>query len=580
MYRMIVNKLIALTFLAGILLAGCGKTDVATSESSLLEYVPGDSPYVLASTTPVPDDVMDKLEPVIGKVLNAYSAIIRAAITDGSLNEDGVQRSEEELAKIEAVGNEIAAMMTLEGIRGAGIGRDATSVFYGNGLLPVIRVSLTDGALMEAAIARIEEKAGSKMEVANIGDVQYRVAGDDKAKIIVAVIENELVVGLVPSSASEELLKSSLGITKPRKSIADSGELAALAKEHGYLPYVALLFDTKRLASSFVDPQSGANKELLEIIEHDAGEISETCRNEILEVAAIMPRVVGGYTKLTPEGSSSSVLFELREDLAKSVSGLVAPVQGLGLTEAGLFSFGMSFDLAAIREFYSQRLDAMEANPYKCEYFADLQGSVAQGREMLQQPVIPIFYSIKGFMAVVDGIEGLDMATKQPPTSIDASFLLSVDNPQGLLAMGQMFSPDLAALDIKPDGVPARVPLPPISEGISEGHIAMTDKSIAFSIGVDGDKKIASLFAAEYAKTPPFMSMNMDGERYYGFINDAMAVAEQEKLANGESSAAMSAAMGDLMSSFQSIIGQMNFSVNFTSNGIEVESDVEMQDGQ
>lgn len=580
MYRMIVNKLIALTFLAGILLAGCGKTDVATSESSLLEYVPGDSPYVLASTTPVPDDVMDKLEPVIGKVLNAYSAIIRAAITDGSLNEDGVQRSEEELAKIEAVGNEIAAMMTLEGIRGAGIGRDATSVFYGNGLLPVIRVSLTDGALMEAAIARIEEKAGSKMEVANIGDVQYRVAGDDKAKIIVAVIENELVVGLVPSSASEELLKSSLGITKPRKSIADSGELAALAKEHGYLPYVALLFDTKRLASSFVDPQSGANKELLEIIEHDAGEISETCRNEILEVAAIMPRVVGGYTKLTPEGSSSSVLFELREDLAKSVSGLVAPVQGLGLTEAGLFSFGMSFDLAAIREFYSQRLDAMEANPYKCEYFADLQGSVAQGREMLQQPVIPIFYSIKGFMAVVDGIEGLDMATKQPPTSIDASFLLSVDNPQGLLAMGQMFSPDLAALDIKPDGVPARVPLPPISEGISEGHIAMTDKSIAFAIGADSDKKIAGLFAAEYAKTPPFMSMNMDGERYYGFINDAMAVAEQEKLANGESSAAMSSAMGDLMSSFQSIIGQMNFSVNFTSNGIEVESDVEMQDGQ
>ena len=55
---------------------------------------------------------------------------------------------------------------------------------------------------------------------------------------------------------------------------------------------------------------------------------------------------------------------------------------------------------------------------------------------------------------IIDNLEGLDVATQTPPTSIDGTFLLAMDNAQALVAMGAMFSPEIAALNLQPDGNP------------------------------------------------------------------------------------------------------------------------------
>ena len=43
-----------------------------------------------------------------------------------------------------------------------------------------------------------------------------------------------------------------------------------------------------------------------------------------------------------------------------------------------------------------------------------------QVARVLNQPVPPIVYGFKGFMATVENIEGLNIAAQQPPTSVDA----------------------------------------------------------------------------------------------------------------------------------------------------------------
>lgn len=573
-------KCLIIVFFVAITGASCTKSPdntpaVATLDGDLLQYVPADTPYLAANLAPLPDDVLDKMEPRINTMIGAYKVIMRAAIKEkvkeGAATEDAM--SDEALAKMDAIGDEIATLLTIDGMRAAGIGRESTSVFYGDGLLPVLRLRLTDSALMEKAIARIEAKAGSKMAVARIDGQAYRYAANDDVQVILALVGNDLVVTLVPANSSDELLKSVLGLALPAKSMADTGEIAELAARYGFQSQFLMLLDITRMASTFLEDAPGTNKELLALADYDAEALSDVCKAEIRGMAGIVPRLVGGYTEVSTKRFSSNFIIELRPDIAASLAKLVAPVRGLGTTEGGLMSFGMSLDLLAAREFYGEILDRMEAEPYECEHFAELQAGVEQGKQVLNQPIPPIVYSFKGFLAVVDAIEGLDLTNQQPPTSIDGSFLLAMDNPQGLLAMGAMFIPQLAALNLQTDGKPVKLDLPPVSAAVTEAYVAMTDTALALSVGSKAEEKLQELLAAEFVEQAPFISMNMDSGRYYRFIAEATQLAQTD---NENASPEVIAAVSDLMESMGDWFGRMSFSVNFTENGVEMTSTMEL----
>ncbi len=567
-----VQVIFAVLIFGGI--TSCSKSDEKRGlDNSLLQYVPADTPYVFANPEPLPDDVLDKLEPAIDSMLRAYATVIRTVVDVEleKVGEDG-GTGEEDADRMDAVATELESLMTLDGLRSAGVGRGSTMVLYGEGLLPVFRLHLTDSALMEQTISRIEEKADMKMATGTIGKQSYRFVGDEEGTLILALVDNDMVATIVPASHTDELLKSVLGLSKPSKSIADSGELQQLMEANEFEPYSLLSIDVKRIVATFLDEQSGSNAELLAMMQYDASGLSDVCKTEIREMAGIVPRIIAGYTEFNTKRVSSNFIVELRQDIADGLATLVAPVQGLGLTKGGLFSFGISLDMLAAREFYSARLDAMEADPFECENFAELQAGVAQGRELLKQPIPPIAYSVKGFLAVVDALEGMNIRAQQPPTSVDASFLLSIDNPQGLLAMGTLFSPELAALNLQPDGKPRKLELPPVSPAVSEAFIAMTDNALAISLGQGGADRIVELFDKEFADPAPFMSMFMDGGQYYGFVADTMLLAQPD---DPETPLEITAAMSNLMRAMEGWFGETSVNVHFTERGVEMPTTVE-----
>ena len=52
--------------------------DAASRNSSnVLQYVPVDTPYIIASTEPPPKKLAEKLEPTIDQVLQAYQTVRR-----------------------------------------------------------------------------------------------------------------------------------------------------------------------------------------------------------------------------------------------------------------------------------------------------------------------------------------------------------------------------------------------------------------------------------------------------------------------------------------------------------------------
>ena len=556
-------------------MAACGKSaeekdavTPLTDTGGLLQYVPADTPYVFGSLAPPPDDFMDRIEPKLDRLLAAYSRLLSTTFAEAEAQEG----DDADTAKMAAVVAEIRSLMSVEGLADAGVTRDSTAVFYGNGLLPVLRITLTDATLFDDAITRIEVAAGEQMPVAEVRDTPYRYIEDDEVRAILATVGDQLVLTIAPAGLDEAALAGLLGLALPAKNIAQTRELREIADRYGYLHEYVGLVDTVRLAETFIDEPAGLDALLLDTAGYDATTLSDACKAEFRSLAAIVPRIVTGYEELSAEMVRSHAAFELREDIAVDFATFVAPVPGLGTIYDGLFSFGMSLKIEAVQSFLDKHVAALQEDPWACEHLSDLQDGLFAAREQaLAQPVPPVAYDFHGFLAIVNEVEGFDPARKQAPEAIDASFLLAIDNARGLLAMGQAMVPQLAELEIEPDGKSHPFELPDTGSGAEQAWVALTESAIALSVSENGDTVLPKLLEAESGSPPPFLSVGLDGEQYYKLLGDSMRASDDEEM-----SEEMREAVSDILAVAAEFYERLEVDVTFTGRGIEIDSDMRL----
>ena len=560
-------------------LSACSKKEEApviasplTDTSGPLRYVPADTPYIMSGLESAPDDFMDKMEPMVDRLLASYRTMLQAAMED-ALREDPEESPDPEfVAKTEALVEELLTLLSLDGLRGAGMTRESTFMFYGHGLLPVLRVSLTDDALLDAALARIETGAGQSLPVGEIQGKQYRYFDADKVRVILATFDDQLILTVMPASFDEAELAQLLGLSLPAENIAQTGTLQGIADDYGFMAAFVGFFSIERLAATFIDEPSGLNKSLLSVAEYDANDLGDVCKAEIRSLAAVAPRVVSGYDEISVDRVKSSLVVELRQDIAAGLANIPAAVPGLGKSHAGLLSIGMSMNLMAAREFLESRLDALEAEPFECGELSGIQQAVAGGRQALSQPLPPVAYNFRGFLAVINDIQGFDFGQKTPPESIDASFLLAMNDAPALLAFGQMMSPELAEMTIEPDGQPQEFTLPAQQDGIDSAWIALSESALALSVSPDAEKELPELLQADSVSPPLFMSVDVDAATYYAMLGEAMAGKDAEL---GEE---MQAAIADVLLVAAGFYDRFAIDVGLTERGIEVSADVLLAD--
>jgi hypothetical protein len=578
MFNIVQARQFVLLCVLALGVAACGKSaDEArvasplTDTGGLLGYVPADTPYVFGILEPLPENFMDKIEPKLDRLLAAYSEMLRIAVSEAEGADDDVSGEDD---KARAVVDELRSFMSLQSLREAGVTRDSTAIFYGNGLLPVLRLGLSDVSLFEEAIAGIEEKAGEQLPVAQVEDTRYRYIEDEGVRWIIATSGDHLVLTVAPDSLDDVALARLLGLTAPDSSIAQSGKLRAMADEYGFLHEYVGLVDTVRLADTFIDKPEGLDAVLLDVMGYDAGRLSDVCKAEFRSLAGIAPRVVSGYEEVSAEAIRSVTVVELRDDVAAELTYFAAPVPGLGPVHDSLFSLGMSLNVRAIRTFLDTHVAALAKDPWECEHLEQIQDGLFAARERtLDQPVPPILYDFHGFLAVIDDLQGFDFSPRQPPEEIDASFLLAIDNAQGLLAMGQAMIPQLAATTIEPDGKAHRIDLGAGQAGVESAWLALTDSAVAVSVSEDGDSILPAMLRAEPGTPPPFASMGLDGTRYYTLLGEAMRENDDEELSED-----MRDALADVIDVAADFYERLQIDVTFTDRGIEIDTDMSLAD--
>ncbi len=511
------TRYIALGF-AGIMLAACGHKD----KDAPLAYVPADTPYVIANL-----DTMD--DSTRGALLAQADAQLPSQLAQLDAAADKLAAKDPEGARLlRALRAEFKGKTIESFAQGAGINLKGYSAFYGLGLAPVARIELSDTAAFDAFVGRLETAYGKKLEVTSIDKQAYRrfISVASGTQMILATVGKQAVAALLPSDASPALLRQALGLDRPQKNLQDDGRLATLAKDKGYRKWLVGELDLTRalpLAVSGKDPLMEAiQKARAQAVSAKTGEpvatqlqTSPSCSTDAARIAARVPRVSFGYTKLDVKHQDARVDIALADDISQAFAGLKVELPGLGKSGAAPFDVSFALPIASLRTFWMAQADAVAAKPFTCASLTDLNDSFAKLGPAMQKAAIPPFGDMLGLRIALDSLtSGKDSAMP----SFTGRVVLGTSNPEGLLAMGQMMVPALAQVKPGRDGKPQPLPQDMVSMLGQPAWVAMSEKALALGVGAGEDSHLTDTLKDPGGDAGQMTRMHISGAMYVNWL--------------------------------------------------------------
>jgi hypothetical protein len=505
------KRLIALG-VASVLLAACGHKD----KDAPLAFVPADTPYVAASLDKLDDDAYEAMLNQVNTELPGQVAQMKAMAQDMEAkgNVDGAHL-------MKAVAAEFDGKTAEAALKNLGLDIKTGSAIYGIGLSPVARVSLADPAAWEQFVGRLETAYGKKLETADAGGQAYRhvAISDTGIQLVIATVGKQAVVSLLPADAAQPVIRQALGADRPEKSLQEDGRLADLAKDKGYKDYAVGQVDLTRLLpliatgkdplfAAFIKAQSAKTGE-------PAPALPPSCQTEASRIAARIPSISFGYTKLDLHHQSQRVDIALADDITKAFSGLKVELPGLGQDASAPFDVSLALPVEQIRTFVTAQSEAVAAKPFECPAFANMNDSFTKLGSTMQQAAIPPFGDIRGVRIVIDSFKPAASATQIP--QVTGRVVLATRNAPGLLAMGQA----VLGGDFKlaGDGKPAALPANIVGMLGMPGWAAMNGQAIAIGVGEGEDAKLDEVLMASTGDAGRLSRMHLNGDMYRQWVN-------------------------------------------------------------
>ena len=504
--------------LAGAMLAACGHKD----KDAPLAFVPADTPYVVANLDVLDDDTRTALLAQADAQLPSQLAQMNAAA-------DRLAAKDPDGARLmHALTAEFKDKTVESFAASAGVNIKGLSAFYGLGLAPVMRLQLNDPNAFEGFVGRLEAAYGKKLDVASVGTQNYRkyTFPASGTEVILATVGKQAVAALLPADAAPAMLREALGLDRPQKSLQDDGRLDALAKAKGYQKWVVGDLDLTRalpLAIGGKDPLVGAilkahaQAESAKTGEPVANQLqtSPSCAVDAARIAARVPAVSFGYTRLDTRHQDVRFDVALADDIGKAFAGLKVDLPGLGSAGSAPFDLSLALPIAQLRTFWSAQADAVVAKPFTCPALANLNDSFAKLGPAMQKAAIPPFGDMLGLRIALDTlVPGQGSAL---PT-FSGRIVLGSNNPSGLLATGQMMVPALAQLKPTSDGKPLPLPKDMLTILGQPAWIAMGDKAIALGIGPGEDAKLADTLKDPTGDAGRMTRMHLSGAMYLDWL--------------------------------------------------------------
>ncbi|HLR87582.1 MAG TPA: hypothetical protein VK064_06875 [Wenzhouxiangella sp.] len=474
------------------------KTSVSQKVDALFERIDADTPWLFANLEVLPEELLEKAWAGFAPALGA--------------NRDSLNKLAEEMEDqplIAALLREYADIDGPESLIERGLSINGHSAVHGVLLYPFAHWELVDADAFRAMIDRVTDDAQAEVEWRDLDDtpVLWTDLPDSTLGIALSYDDNFATMAVIPDEPG--LLRRVANLDQPDESFAPK-TLAQFSKERGYLDYGAGFVEADKVLALLFDSDDETLAELRAstLLGEIAGDAA--CRDELGALTGIFPRGSLGYTALDPGAMDFAFIQEAESDFARRLSVVAdTPVQ-LGDHSSRLASLGLALNLIGARDFARDIVEGWAESPPRCVLFDGIGEKASGWLTALNQPIPPMVSNLYGFRANLDS---LNLETIASP---DATGTLAVfmRNPEMMLGMAQMFSPELAQLDLKPGGDPQPVPegLIPNLPADTPVWAGMGKIALGLAFGADQKDRLNDTLDAGKGDHALFTySMNMDG---------------------------------------------------------------------
>lgn len=543
-----------------------GGADAPADAHAPLAYVPADTPYLFANLEPVPAEVSAQWMQQMDLVGELWRSQLAGAIA--KLQQE--RPDAPELKWMQAIGAELEGKTLQQVFESMGHDVRARVALYGIGLAPVLRVTLADAEKFRAFLARLEQRGGTPFPRATLDGQEYlNLEGGPDARLrgIVAVQDGQLVLTLAPRG-DDAALRELLGLQKPARTLQDGATLRALNQEFAYLPYGSGYFDVRALLQRFTAAPTPLETAFLAALQVEKPALDPVCQAEYEALAAAVPRMSFGYTAMDAKRADMVARLETNAAIAADLRTLRAPMPGLAQADEAPFNVGVSFKLGALPGLVGKWADAVAAAPWQCPTLQPLNQSFAQGRQQLANPVVfgaaPVF---EGLHAIATRLE-----LKGPGETPDVGgkLLIGSPSPAALVGMAKSFVPQLASLQLAPDGKVHKLPALPDVPAELPTWVAMNDHVLGLAIGPGEEADLADYLQVDPARQPLFV-VGYSGALFAQFNRQVLEQAAAAT-ADGADAAALEQQKqaAEMVSRMYAQIRRMEMRIEFGERGIEL----------
>lgn len=561
--------------LAGLL--GCTQEPEEAS-TDLLQHVPAETPYVFVNIKRLPEALRERFGDHYAAQLSAQQAAfqrMRAQIQESDEAAQFAAGANQLFDVLDAVFAEFEGRDTADGMRELGIEPVSRSVFYGLGLLPALRVEIADADALDAMLDRIELRTDVQIQRAEHAGQTYRRIDLGPVDLVIAITADHLVSGLLADALFERDLPLLLGATLPERTMADSGDIEQLIERHTFTGYGEGFIKLDELLATMLGEGAPRNRELLQVLGADQIPVSTGCKEMSRQLVAGMPRMVVGVTDADDDRLTARGIWEARPAVAAYLQKLAAPVPGVGAQHDGLLAFGMGLDLPEVRNAIEALLREVNTYAGRCEWVdpAMLQAVMPQ----LNLALGPMTAGIKGFNLQIEDIS-LDPDTLQP-VDLRAGLLAAVDDPRGIFAMGAMFNPALATLEVPADGsfvdLPRELTMNPNAPPVK---VAMQERALLLLAGKVSEGLADSMSNAVVTSPSPLLAIDYGVHQLVQQFGGLMDTAVNNLQAQGQADVA--AELRDQMNSFRvqaMAFDRLRLSVHTSNEGLVMDQVMELR---
>ncbi|KPQ26567.1 hypothetical protein [Halomonas sp. HL-93] len=551
---------VTLALVSAGLLSGCSDDKESAKEASTLSYIPADSPYFMASSDTMPEqeafDLFQRMQPMS----SLESDLDELRDTLPELEDDKVQHALGAL--LIAMGEELVGVESLEDVHALGLKMSPQVAFYGLGILPVLRMQLQDEEAFRETLQRILTKAEITPSTATTNGTDYWVLTPEApVKAILAIIDQQLLISIVPQDASDELMAQVLGSDLPDSNLEDSGALAELEQRHDFTPYGAGEVDFSRLLNELSSPSHAGTQALMDAVEAEQLDLS-ACQADIDRITSRFPGLVMGMREYNQDRMEMNVILETDEEIVSDLRALTTQVPGLGSTD-GMASIGMGLNLPLLLQTVQQYAQQVRQNPFSCDELQDLNSAWSEINTAMNNPATMMIGSaLSGLRARIDS---LTMTNGEPSGS--GILTLASPNPMGLVTTASAFVPELGALELEPGGDAKQIEsmmLPPETPAL---HAAMSNNAIALGADISDPASLQKALEAPASEQDLLLHGHLTSEFYHSLADVMEQVSSDE----------VSASDIDAVRQYADIYKNMEYWLRVDDAGVEMSFSAELE---